>query len=68
MINNLLRNSDKYRENTIRYNNRVRYFSPYIKSLYNNIRPYVGTRTNRIVDKTFDVTDKLTDIADIITR
>ncbi len=68
MINNLLKNTDKYKSNAILYNNRVRYFSPYIKSLYNNVRPYVGTRTNRIVDKTFDVTDKLTDIVNIITK
>ncbi len=68
MINNLLRNSDKYRENTIRYNNRVKFFSPYVKALYSHVRPYVGTRTNRIIDKTFDVTDKLTDIVNIITK
>jgi hypothetical protein len=64
----LLRNTDKLKANTRKYSNRAHFLLPYIKQIHKTVSPHLSEDTNRIIDKGINVSEKIKDIADIITK
>ena len=63
-------NFDKLKQKTILHNNRAKFFLPWGKEVYNSVKKFVDVPNNydRVINKGFDVVDKITGIVDTITN
>lgn len=61
-------NIDKYKRHIKRTSNYIKFYNPYLEATNEAIKPYISSRSNRIIDKSLRTSKKVSEIFDIITE